>query len=66
MFVRDNARDIVMQYCLPYLPWLRYTDRIISIYVMPPKVAKASTILNVTCRCHWHYHLKNIANVYTA
>ena len=27
-------------------------DRIISIFVTSPKVAKASTIM---CRCHWHH-----------
>jgi hypothetical protein len=36
------------------------------ICVAPPKVAKASTIATVTCRCCWRYHLKNIANVNTA
>ncbi len=34
------------------------------IYVMPPKVAMASTIVTVICRCCHHYCLKNIANVY--
>ncbi len=29
--------------------------KIISIYVVPPKVAKASTMMTVTCRCRWHY-----------
>jgi hypothetical protein len=32
MFVSDNARDIVMQYHQPYLPWRRDTDRIISMF----------------------------------
>jgi hypothetical protein len=40
-----------MPYRLPYLPWLRNTDRIISIYVVPPKVAKASTMVIVMCPC---------------
>jgi hypothetical protein len=42
------------------------TDRIVSIYVATPKVAKASTI---ACCCHWrqrqHYHV-TFANVNTA
>ncbi len=33
--------------CLGHLGW-RDTDRIISIYVMPPKVAKANTVVTVT------------------
>jgi len=28
------------------------------ICVTQPKVAKASTIVSVTCRCRWHYHDK--------
>jgi hypothetical protein len=32
MFKCDNARDIVMQYHFPYLPWRRGTDRIISMF----------------------------------
>ncbi len=45
-------------------PWpiemiLYYFD---PICVVPPKVAKASTIVTVECRCHWHSHPKNIAN----
>jgi hypothetical protein len=49
MFVRDNTHIIMIRYCVPYLPWLHDTDtdRIISIYVMPPKVAKASMIVTV-------------------
>ncbi len=54
------------RYSLPYLPWLHNTDRIISIYVVPPKVAKASTIVTVVCSCRWCCLLKNIANVNTA
>jgi hypothetical protein len=46
-FVHYNTHDIATWYCLPYLPWLHVTDRIISIYVMPPKVAKASTMVTV-------------------
>ncbi len=66
MFVCDNAHDIVMRYRLPYLPLLLDTDRIISIYVAPSKVAKASTIVIVMCCCHLRYRLKNIASVIMA
>ncbi len=34
------------------------TDRIISICVMQPKVAKASQMVTVVCRCHQHYRSK--------
>ncbi len=51
--------------CLGHLGW-RDTDRIVSIYVMLPKVAKASTVGTVT----WQYHVTpltvlptNFANV---
>ncbi len=40
--------------CLGHLGW-RNTDRIVSIYVVPPKVAKASTI---TCRCRQLFRLQ--------
>jgi hypothetical protein len=66
MFVHDNTCDIAMQYHLNYLPWLCETERIISSYVMLHKVAKASTIVTIACCSHWHYRLKNIANVNTA
>jgi hypothetical protein len=58
-FVGVNVSDIV-----PSL--LALAIRIISICVALPKVAKASTIVTVVCRCHWHFHLKNIANGNTA
>jgi hypothetical protein len=32
------------------------TDRIVYIYIMPPKVAKASTTVIVECCCCLHYH----------
>jgi hypothetical protein len=34
------------------------TDRIISIWVMSPKVAEASTIVTVMFCCRWHFCLK--------
>jgi hypothetical protein len=43
--------------CLGHLG-RRDTDRIISIWVASPKVAKASTIVTVVCCCRWHFHLK--------
>ncbi len=43
---------------------LTLANRNDPISVMPPKVDKASTIVTVTCRCHQHYRLKNIANVH--
>ena len=42
----------------------RDTDRIISIYVVMPKVAKASIRVTVACHCRQHYRLKYIANVH--
>jgi len=45
----------------PYL--LTLANRNDPISVVMPKVAKASTIVAVTCRCHWHYCLTYIANV---
>jgi len=60
MFVCDNAHDIATRYYLPYLPWLCNT---ISIFVAPPKVAKARTMVTVACHSRWRYHHKNIANV---
>jgi hypothetical protein len=35
---------------LGYLGW-HDTDRIISIYVVPPMVANSSTMVTVTCHC---------------
>jgi hypothetical protein len=35
-------------------------DRIISIFVEPPKVDKASTVLTAKCRCPQHYHAKTL------
>ena len=66
MFVHHNPCDIATRYRFPYFPCLCDKDRIIYIYVVPPKVAKASTIMTVACCCCWHYCLKNIANVNTA
>jgi len=40
------------------------SDRIISIFVVPPMVAKESTTVTVVCRCRQHYRLINIANVH--
>ena len=34
------------------------TDRIISVWIMLPEVAKASTIVTVVCCWHWRFHLK--------
>ncbi len=43
--------------CLGHL--VRYDiNRIINICVMSPKVAKASTVVTVTCRWRWRYHPK--------
>ncbi len=53
---------------LGYLGW-HDTDRIISIYVMPSKVANSSTMVTVTCHCHQHYrrlYCAKFANVKTA
>jgi hypothetical protein len=35
-----------------------------TIFVMPPKVTKASAIVTVMCHCHQHFYLKNITNVH--
>jgi len=43
--------------CLCHLGW-RDTDRIISISVVSPKVAKASTIVTVACHWYWCFRLK--------
>jgi len=55
IFVHNNAHNIAMKYHLSCLPWLRDTDRISSIHVVLPKVAKASTMVSVTCCCCRHY-----------
>jgi len=36
------------------------------ICVVPPKVAKASTMASFVRRCNWRYPRRNIANVNTA
>jgi hypothetical protein len=46
----------------PYL--LTLANRNDPIHVALPKVAKASTIVTVTCRCHRRYCLKYIANAH--
>ncbi len=45
----------ILCYLLTWLShlWRRETNRNDPICVVPPKVAKAST---VTCHCRWHYH----------
>jgi hypothetical protein len=48
------------EFYLPYLPWLSDTDGIISIYVMLPKVAKASTIVTAMCHCAGIITLKTL------
>ncbi len=42
------------------------TNRIISICVASPKVAKESKMISVTCRFRWNFHLKNNAYGNTA
>jgi hypothetical protein len=46
---------------VPYL--LTLANRNDPISVAMPKVAKASKIVAAMCCCHWHYRLKNNANV---
>jgi len=64
--LRDNAGDSdTYCTCLGNL-WRCDTDRIVSIYVATPKVAKAST---VSCHCRWRqrqHYLITFANVNTA
>ena len=45
---RDVARDVA-----PYL--LTLANRNDPICVVSPKVAKASTMVTVACRCRWRY-----------
>jgi hypothetical protein len=45
---------------------LALANRNDPICVALPKKANASTIVTLTCRCHQHFHLKNIANGNTA
>ncbi len=47
-----------------YLPWQNDRNKNDPICIMPPKVAKASTIVTVECHCRRHFCLKNIANAY--
>jgi hypothetical protein len=42
-----SHHDITFLACLGHL-WLRDTDRIISIYIMMPKVAKVSTKMSLS------------------
>ncbi len=39
------------------------TNRNYPISVAPPKVAKASTVVTVTCQCHGRYRFTNFASV---
>ncbi len=43
--------------CLGHLGWCG-TDRIISLCVVSPKVAKVSTVVTVQCCCRWLFHVK--------
>lgn len=36
-------------------------DRIISICVTSPMVAKASIVVTIVCSCRWQFHLKSFA-----
>jgi hypothetical protein len=56
IFVRKNVTDIAWQFHLPYLPWP--IEKILC--VMPTKVAKASSVVTVVCRCCWHYCTKTL------
>ncbi len=47
--------------CLPWPPWEARND---PVSVEQPNVAKASTIVNVTCHCCQPLCLKNLANVH--
>ncbi len=62
MFVSKTIIDSdIWQSCnCTYLCHLRWcdTDRIISIWIVLPKVAKASSIVTVEFRWHWHFCLK--------
>jgi hypothetical protein len=44
--------------CLGHLGW-HSTARIISICVTSPKVAKASSVVNVMCKCCWPYYAEH-------
>jgi len=56
-FVHEN----VLQYCLPYFPWppwaIRYKYKK-PIFVAPPKVIKASTMVTGECCCRRRYSAK--------
>ncbi len=41
--------------CILLCLWWHKADRIISILL--PKVAKASIVVTVECRCHWQFCL---------
>ncbi len=49
----SNTRQSLLT-CLGHLGWCN-TDRIVSIYVAMPKVAKPSTMVTVLCHCRQHY-----------
>ncbi len=55
LLAKPSATMTLDSTCIGHLGWCD-TDRIVSIYVMPPKVTKASTMVTVMCRCHCHYH----------
>jgi len=58
---RDSNMRRSLVTCLGHLGQCN-TDRIVSIYVAMPKVAKASTMVTVVCHCHWPYHRRYRAN----
>jgi hypothetical protein len=44
---------------LPWPPWVTQQEiETNPLCVVQPKVAKARTMVSVTCHCHWHYHNK--------
>ncbi len=56
---RDTRQSLLT--CLGHLGWCN-TDIIASISCPSPKVAKASTVMTVACRCCWRFCFENFAN----
>jgi hypothetical protein len=59
-FISENISNIVMQYCLAFLPWSSDWNRNDPIFGAPHKVAKASTLSVVVA----NFSPANFANVH--
>jgi hypothetical protein len=62
VYTGEVCMCLCLTYCNVIFPsLLALVNRNDPICITPPKVAKASIIVTVTCCCHWSFCLKNIA-----